>query len=265
MHANHQARGRQGFTLVELLVVIAIIGILASMLLPALARGPERAKETQCVSNLRQVGVAARLFWDDHHQGRIQPVKGGRDPSNVCLATNHGYASERPLYPYLRNSEVYRCPMDKGKYREDCVDHPETVLTPSCWETRGFSYEMNGGPPPGLRNPPTRKRIARSPMGQSDGEFPDPAKFILFFEPPAAPQVCQHLPQHFEPRWYQWHRNRGKTEFLDPRIAPALFYSPILFVDGHGGVFNFTKSLTVDPYYPYEETRQYMWYLAAEP
>ncbi len=102
--------GVPAFTLIELLVVIAIIGIFASMLLPALARGPERARETQCLSNLRQVGVAARLFWDEH-EGRFSPVTGGRDPATSCQRTNHGLAGERVLFPYLRNSEVYRCPM----------------------------------------------------------------------------------------------------------------------------------------------------------
>jgi hypothetical protein len=63
------------------------------------------------------------------------------------------------------------------------------------------------------------------------------------------------------PRWYQWHRNRGRVEFLDPRLAPGLFYSPILFVDGHCRVFNFTKALCADPYYPFEETKDWAWYV----
>jgi prepilin-type N-terminal cleavage/methylation domain-containing protein/prepilin-type processing-associated H-X9-DG protein len=252
------------FTLIELLVVIGIIGILASLLLPGVAQSKGRGREAQCINNLRQIGMGVKMYWDDN-QMKMSYVTGGRDPLPGCLATNHGYAKSRSLYPYLGISEVFRCPVDKGKISEDCPQHPDTTLLPSCWLTRGFSYELNWGNPIGLTRPYTRKPVKEFIGGRSEGWFPDASKFILMYEPPAAPQVCHDTPEHFRPRWYQWHRNRGLTEFRDPRLAPALFYSPILFADGHVAFHNFSKSLTTDPYFFAEETRNWMWYKPADP
>jgi prepilin-type N-terminal cleavage/methylation domain-containing protein len=66
-----------GFTLVELLVVIAVIALLAAMLLPALARARGKAYSTQCLSNLKQVGVALQLYTDDNHEFLPGPVWAG--------------------------------------------------------------------------------------------------------------------------------------------------------------------------------------------
>src|SRR5262245_49138255 len=123
---------------------------------------------------------------------------------------------------------------------------------------------MNIGLPNGLPIPSTLKTNAGPIVGQAETWIPDPSRFILLFEPPASPHVCHAKPPLFLPRWYQRHRNRGRTDFLDPRLAPTLFYSPILFVDGHARVLNFTRALCTDPYYAFEETKDWIWYKPKE-
>jgi len=91
---------RRGFTLIELLVVIAIIAILAAILFPVFARAREKARQTSCLSNIRQIGTATMMYAQDYDE--CCPGHGGD--------ANPAEAWPDMLLPYCKNGQIFRCP-----------------------------------------------------------------------------------------------------------------------------------------------------------
>ena len=104
---------RRGFTLIELLVVIAIIAILAAILFPVFARAREKARQSSCTSNVKQIALGVLMYVQDYDE-RFPPERNGVDgptwyrTGNIVYTT---YGNYQPLiFPYVKNYQVFMCP-----------------------------------------------------------------------------------------------------------------------------------------------------------
>src|ERR1041384_7654863 len=128
--AQNRHTWTSGFTLIELLVVIAIIAILASMLLPALARAKTKAQGIQCMSNHRQLALAWRMYSEDNRDALLAAtadrvaqaapyswVQGylDFDPNNRSNWDVEQDIKKSPMWPYCgKSAGIWRCPADRS-------------------------------------------------------------------------------------------------------------------------------------------------------
>lgn len=139
-------RFRRAFTLIELLVVIAIIAILAALLLPALSAAKKKAKQAQCMNNLRQLGLGMQLYVNDSHDtfpGIASRMYGYHPEDWIYWRTNTA------LYPPFEKSPILtvlptgrpslRCPLDI-----DDDDRLDDTRWNDGYGPYLFSYSLNG-------------------------------------------------------------------------------------------------------------------------
>jgi prepilin-type N-terminal cleavage/methylation domain-containing protein/prepilin-type processing-associated H-X9-DG protein len=138
--ARARARARVcafGFTLIELLVVIAIIAILAAILFPVFARAREKARQTACLSNMRQIGMAARMYMQDFddrfpqskqtdaqpqiddYDGSIENPDNGSVFAKILPYTGHGSSSDEDV---MFQQRIFACPSDPAPFDLNCPD-----------------------------------------------------------------------------------------------------------------------------------------------
>jgi len=120
-HAAPAGRSwRAGFTLIEVLVVIAIIAILAAIVLAVFPQARELTRRAACVSNVRQIVAAARMYADDHDRRLVPAFSRGAPPPS------RGYTWCVLLQPYMESEQVLICPNDPSPTataRATCLPH----------------------------------------------------------------------------------------------------------------------------------------------
>lgn len=146
---SHPRRLSRGFTLIELLVVIAIIALLAAILFPVFAQAREKARQTGCQSNLRQLGLAFLQYSQDYDE--LLPGPGGASFIPAWDTINDSDGSSPVLDPYIKNrgkttAQVFDCPDHPGG---SLVNIPVGSTNPHYFYMFPRSYAMNTL----LRNP----------------------------------------------------------------------------------------------------------------
>ncbi len=221
---------KRAFTLIELLVVIAIIAILAAILFPVFARAREKARQTACLSNEKQIGLGLMQYAQDYDETIPKRYGDGCDSaSNTGDCENRKTRSwKNMIFPYIKSYDVFRCPSNPTAEEPDFVGRQAITADPtnntglyaggySMWlPDEWLSNQMGNGaafpqPLAGIDSPANALIIL-----ETSWRFPDTGPYLGYQEPaPDDPAAITPGPSS----WNSGHsKNRGNVIYMDGHV-----------------------------------------------
>jgi len=243
---------RSAFTLIELLVVIAIIAILAAILFPVFAQARESARQVTCASNMRQLGLAMRMYATDYDETWVPAFSVGRtDPSGSNSQPWIGYdnnndphddaqftgsvllPAKNPIHaggldPYLKNDGIKRCPDAPGGWQMALALNGFSSVNPSAYYTTNPAAQGREFSPfyrTQILDVPSGRNVA---LAAADAQIDEPSSTLALWEHENPDPMCNFIQPPdwftsppggpFKDHFHLLHRNGSTTLWTDGHV-----------------------------------------------
>jgi len=247
-----------GFTLIELLVVIAIIAILAAILFPVFAQAREKARQTACLSNNKQIGTGLMMYVQDYDE-TYPCINRGLITGNT---TAYYMMWTSQVYPYIKNTDVFQCPSarmnDKETSNKDFICMPPVgVSRGDVCTGDGFFIPSKGAFLVPWKQLGVNEHVVYNTNNGGSIDNPDPLSLASVGKPADLPFVADSAHCLIPTLDRVMHANINRDDWYafpapndpkrrDPTTARHAGGSNILFCDGHAKWYS-QGGLDVDP------------------